>query len=61
MLLNFGNIFIGYIKTLYSNVESTVWNNGNSCKNFKTQRGVIQGCPLSAYLFITALETIAKN
>ncbi len=28
---------------------------------FKLQKGVIQGCPLSAYLFITALETLANK
>ncbi len=39
---------IGYIKTLSNNVESTVLNNGNSCKLFQIQRGVRQGCPLSA-------------
>ncbi len=57
--LNFGNIFIGYVKTMYTDIESTVLNNGNSGKSFKLQKGVRQGCPLSAYLFITALETLA--
>ncbi len=59
--LNFGNIFIGYVKTMYTDNESTVFNNGNSGISFKLQRGVRQGCPLSAYLFITALKTLANN
>ncbi len=58
---NFGNIFIGNIKTMYNNLEFTVMNNGNSCKFFTIQRGIRQGCPLSAYLFITALETIINK
>ncbi len=58
---NFNNIFIGYIKTLYNNVESTVLNNGNSYICFKIQRGVRLECPLLAYLFITALETPANK
>ncbi len=28
--LNFSNIFIGYVKTMYTDIESTVLNNGNS-------------------------------
>ncbi len=59
--LNFGNIFIGYVKTMYTDIELTVLNSGNSGKSFKLQRGVRQGCPLSAYLSITALETLANK
>ncbi len=46
---------------MYNNIESTVLNNGTTCKYFKLQWGVRQGCPLSAYLFITALETLANR
>ncbi len=59
--LNFGNIFIGYVKTMYTDIELTVLNSGNSGKSFKLQRGVRQGCPLSAYLSITALETLTHK
>ena len=44
---------------MYNNIESTVVNNGSSGGYFKLNRGVRQGCPLSAYLFIIALETLA--
>ncbi len=40
--LNFGNIFIGYIKTMYNDIELTILNNGTTCKFFKLQRGVRQ-------------------
>ncbi len=62
LLIILTGIFISdYIKTLYNNVESTVLNKDNSCKGFKIQRGVRQGCPLSEYLFIRALETLANK
>ncbi len=46
---------------MYNDIESTILNNGTTCKFFKLQRGVRQGCPRSAYLFITALETLANK
>ncbi len=59
--LIFGDNFIGYVKTVYNNIESTIWNNGNTRIYFKLQRGVRQWCPLSAYLLITTLETFANK
>ncbi len=35
-----------------NNIESTLINNGNRGGYFKLERGVRQGYPLSAYLFI---------
>ncbi len=46
---------------MYTDIESTVLNNSNTSKYFKLQRGVRQGCPPSAYLFIIALETLANK
>jgi exonuclease III len=57
----FGTNFINYVKTMYTNIESCVLNNGSSGKYFKLERGVRQGCPLSAYLFILTIETLAIN
>ncbi len=46
---------------MHNNIESTILNNGNTGIYFKLQRGVRQGCPLSAYLFIINLETLANT
>ncbi len=51
--------FIGFIKTMYNDIQSTILNNGTTCNYFKLQRGVRQGYSMSAYLFIIALETLA--
>jgi hypothetical protein len=59
--VNFGDNFINYVKTMYNNIQSTVLNNGNTGTYFNLERGVRQGCPLSAYLFITCLETLANK
>ncbi len=57
--VNFGRTFIGFIKTMYNDIQSTILNNGTPCTYFKLHRGVRQGCPLSAYLFIIALEALS--
>ncbi len=46
---------------LCNNIESTVINNGNTGKYCKLNRCVRQGCPLSAYLFILAIEILANK
>ncbi len=54
--VNFGDKIIQYLKILYNNIESTVINNGNTGDYFLLERGVRQGCPLSAYFFILAIK-----
>ncbi len=46
---------------IYNNIESAVLNNGSTCNYFKLERGVRQGYPLSAYLFILSIEVLANN
>ena len=58
-LYNFGPDFIKWIKTLYTKSEIYIKNNGYLSGNIHPSRGVKQGCPISAMLFILIVETLA--
>lgn len=58
---NFGESFIKWVKTIYSEAESCVTNNGWMSKPFYIEKGIRQGCPLSALLFLLVAEVLAEK
>ena len=46
---------------MYNDISSCVVNNGYSSLFFKVSRGIRQGCPLSAYLFLLVAETLGSG
>ena len=52
----FGQNFNWWIERILKNQESCVINGRTTAKYFKLNRGVCQGDPISAYLFILGLE-----
>ena len=56
---NFGPTFKKYIKLLYTSPVCSVTNNGFHSEFFNISRGIRQGCPISALLFILCVEVLA--
>ena len=56
--VNFGRSYINWVELLYSEPESCVTNNGKSSIFFKLERGITQGCCLSALLFIIVVKSL---
>ena len=61
IMYNFGNSFIKWVDILYQNAEACVTNNGWTSKPLKINKGIRQGCPLSALLFLLVVEVLACN
>ena len=57
----FGKSLRKWVHILYKNAESCILNNGTTSKYFPIKSGVRQGCPLSAFLFVIAVEILAIN
>ena len=53
--------FISWVKLLYTNIESKVKCNDFTSNPFTPSRGVRQGCPLSALLYVLIAEMFAAN
>jgi len=58
--LNFGPHIIQWIKVFYNDINSVIINNGHLSRNLKKEKGVRQGCPLSASLFIICLKLLSN-
>ena len=56
---NFGPQFRSLVSLLYKDISSAVLNNSETTDWFYPTRGVRQGCPISPYLFIIAVELLA--
>jgi hypothetical protein len=56
---SFGESLIQWVKVRYSNPRCKIVNNVYFSGSNKLSRGVKQGCPLSAYLLIMAIEMLA--
>jgi exonuclease III len=57
----FEDFFISWVKIFYTDINSSVTNNGFISTHFNLERGIRQGCPLSAYLFILCVELLAQK
>ena len=58
---NFGTEFITWIRTIYNSPTAIIKNNGWLSRKIEIFRGIKQGCPLSALLFIIATELLSQN
>ena len=56
---NFGEHFIDWIKIIYKDISSCVTNNGYQSEFFQINRGIRQGDPISALLFLPVAEIMA--
>ena len=54
-----GETFITWVCTIYSNATSILNINGFFSDRIKLLRGVRQGCPLSALLYVLVIEVLA--
>ena len=55
---NFGESLIKWVKVMYSNPRCKSVNDGYFSESFKLSSRVKQGCPISTYLFIIAVEML---
>lgn len=59
--INFGPDFIKWIKILYKNPVFRLKNNGWISKTCAMNRGIRQGCPISAILYLFVAEILSSK
>ena len=57
----FGERFVNFIQTIYTNTKAQVNNNGYLTDTIDIQRGIRQGCPLSLPLYCIVAEVLANT
>jgi hypothetical protein len=55
----FNDSFVNWVKTMYTDIQTCVINNGWISVMFRNTRGNRQRCPFSALLFVLSLEIMA--
>ncbi|XDV29131.1 hypothetical protein PO909_032284 [Leuciscus waleckii] len=58
-LFGFGSTFINMVSMLYNDINSSVLVGLQTTKRFNCDRGVRQGCPISPFLFLLAVELLS--
>ena len=58
---NFGEHFIKWIEILYNQPSMIIKNNGHFSRSISLFTGIRQGCPVSALLFILAVEILSNQ
>jgi hypothetical protein len=58
---NFGHNFLRWIKIIYTKPSAIIKNNGWLSEEVNMSRGIRQGCPISALLFILSTEIMNAN
>ena len=58
-MFGFVKYFVSWIETLIEKQESCVINGGNTTQYFQRERRAHHGDPISAYIFILALEVLS--
>lgn len=59
-ILNFGEAFIDYVKILFVDIQSCLYNAGRTSETFNPGRGVRQGCPVPPSIFLLVAEILAN-
>ena len=54
-----GQGFIKWVRLLYANAATKIIINGHLSSSIPLKRGVRQGCPLSALLYVLVIEILA--